>query len=137
MLVYFLFSAIFSVISSPERDTKNQLLQAKELIENSQKLVNNPQAFNTSIENAEKILFELRDKRVHMTDTQSLLSRIEAMKKEVNDIQSIDITKLPSIVSFSDANTTIENVSEYNKKLNIFTKDQAFIAYARGETLPK
>jgi hypothetical protein len=124
-------------VSSPERDTKNQLIQAKTLIENSQKLVNNPQSFNRSIEDAEKILFELRDKRLHMADTQSLLSRIEAMKKEVNDIQTIDVSKLPIIMNFEGQDISPIGVSEFNKKLNLFGKNQSFLAYARGESLPK
>jgi hypothetical protein len=89
-------------MSSPERDTKNQLIQAQELIDNSQKLVTNPAAFNKSISEAEEILFILRDKRVYMTDTQSLLARIEAMKKEVNDIQTIDVSKLNKVMSWPE-----------------------------------
>jgi 3-methyladenine DNA glycosylase Mpg len=98
-LIYLLFSALFSVVSSPERDSKNQLIRAQELIESSQKIINNPTAFNKTIEEAEVILFELRDKRVYMSDTQSLLSRIEAMKKEVNDVQTIDVSKLNPVMS--------------------------------------
>lgn len=89
-------------MSSPERDSKNQLIQAQELIDNSQKLVTNPVAFNKSISDAEKILFVLRDKRVYMADTQSLLSRIEAMKKEVNDIQTIDVSKLNTVMTWPE-----------------------------------
>jgi hypothetical protein len=79
-------------------ETKNKLIQAQELIENSQKIINNPQAFNKTISEAEAILFELRDQRAHMTDTQNLLLRIEAMKKEVNDVQTIDVSKLNKIM---------------------------------------
>lgn len=89
-------------MSSPERDTKNQLIQAQELIENSQKLVTNPVAFNKAMEEAESILFVLRDKRLYMLDTQNLLSRIEAMKKEVNDIQTIDVSKLNPIMKWPE-----------------------------------
>jgi virulence-associated protein VapD len=37
-----------------------------------------------------------------MADTQSLLSRIEAMKKEVNDIQTIDISKLNTVMTWPE-----------------------------------
>ncbi len=136
-LIYFLFSAIFSVVSSPERDTKNQLIHAQELIENSQKLVTNPTAFNKSIEEAEQILFVLRDKRVYMTDTQSLLARIEAMKKEVNDIQTIDISKLNAVMKWPEGTISPIGVFEYNKKLNLIGEDWSLLGYARGEQLPK
>jgi hypothetical protein len=136
-LLYFLFSAIFSVVSSPERDTKNQLIQAQELIENSQKLVTNPVAFNKAMEEAESILFVLRDKRLYMLDTQNLLSRIEAMKKEVNDIQTIDVSKLNPIMKWPEWTLSPIGIFEYNKKLNLITKDSAFLGYARWEELPK
>lgn len=135
-LLYFLFSALFWVVSSPERDSKTKLIQAQELIDNSQKLVTNPTAFNKTIEEAEKILFELRDKRVYMTDTQSLLGRIEAMKKEVNDIQTIDMTKLNAVMSYTPEQISALGVFEYNKKLNLIGTDSAILWYTRGEALP-
>jgi len=114
-------------VSSPERDSKTKLIQAQELIDNSQKLVTNPTAFNKTIEEAEKILFELRDKRVYMTDTQSLLGRIEAMKKEVNDIQTIDMTKLNAVMSYTPEQISALGVFEYNKKLNLIGTDSAIL----------
>jgi hypothetical protein len=136
-LLYFLFSAIFSVVSSPERDSKNQLIQAQKLIDNSQKLVTNPVAFNKSISEAEKILFVLRDKRVYMADTQSLLSRIEAMKKEVNDIQTIDVSKLNAVMKWPEWTISPIGIFEYNKKLNLIGETNSILWYARGEQLPK
>ena len=38
-----------------------------------------------------------------MVDTQELLSRIASMKKEVYDIQAIDMTNLTSIIPFNPA----------------------------------
>lgn len=135
-LLYLLFSALFSVVSSPERDSKSQLIKAQELIDNSQKIINNPVAFNKTIEEAEAILFELRDKRVYMTDTQSLLSRIEAMKKEVNDVQTIDVSKLNSIMSVWESGISPIGVYEYDKKLNLIGKNWALLGFARGGSLP-
>lgn len=135
-LLYFLFSAIFSVVSSPERDMKTQLLQAQELITNSQKLVNDPVNFNKTISEAETILFELRNQRVYMTDTQSLLSRIEAMKKEVNDIQTIDMAKLNTVVALEGVGIDPIWVFEYNKKLTILGRESAIIDYNRGGSIP-
>lgn len=136
-LVYLLFSTISSVLSSPESDTKNQLLKAQELIENSQKIINNPQAFNKTITEAESILFELRTKRAHMTDTQNLLSRIEAMKKEVNDIQTIDLSKLNKIMSMENTQFQWIWVFEYDKKLWFIGESSAILEYSRSGIIPK
>lgn len=96
-LLSILVSSLFQVTSSGKNDTTSQLLEAKNLIEESQKLTSNPAAFSTSITKAEKILYELRDKNVNIKDTQDLLSRVEAMKKEMYDIQTIDLGKKKSI----------------------------------------
>jgi hypothetical protein len=88
-------------MTSGSVDTKNQILKAKFLIESSQKLTSNPTAFNTNIKEAETILFALRQEKAHMADTQELMSRIEAMKKEINDIQTIDLGKMTSLIKFN------------------------------------
>lgn len=136
-LLYLLFSALFGAVSSPERDSKNQLIQAQELIDNSQKIINNPAAFNQSIQQAEELLFELRDKRIYMTDTQSLLARIEAMKKEVNDVQTIDMSKLNPVMQTQETNISPIGVYEYNKKLTLIWEDSAIVGYVRGEETPR
>jgi len=136
LLVYTLFWAFSWVINSPERDNKNQLLRAQELVEESQKLVNNPWSFNQLIEEAEGILFGLREKRLYMWDTQSLLWKIEAMKKEVNDIQTIDISKLNPIMKLEAVNISPVWVFEHNKKLTLIGKEWAITGYARGEPIP-
>lgn len=136
-LTYLLLSAISSIITSPGKETKNQLIQAQELINNSQKIVNNPAAFNKMIYEAETILFELRNKRVHMSDTQDLLLRIEAMKKEVNDIQTINISKLNKLID--TANTSIKNIGavEYDKKIHLIGEANSILWFVRGWSLPK
>lgn len=99
-LIYVLVSALFHVSNNPSVDTKNQIIQAKTLIEESQKLTSNSEAFNNNIKQAEDILFKIRDKQEYMKDTQQLLQRIEAMKKEMYDIQTVDLTKHTSIIPF-------------------------------------
>lgn len=135
-LLYLLFAAISGVVSSPERDTKNELIHARELIEQSQQLTNDSTSFNKNIEQAESILFWLREKRVYMSDTQELLARIEAMKKEINDIQSIDVSKLKNIIKASEVNIDPVWLFEYNKKINLIWKEGAILEYARGEWIP-
>lgn len=134
-LMYSVFGSIFWVIHSSNTDTKNKLIQAKELIEQSQKLTTNPTAFSKNIKEAEEILFSLRSEESHLADTQELLSRIEAMKKEVNDVQTVDLKKLPKVLEF--LSTTIDPVVtfESNKKLTILGKQNAILEYIRGEKI--
>ncbi|MDD2693979.1 MAG: hypothetical protein PHY14_03530 [Candidatus Gracilibacteria bacterium] len=135
-LIYVLVSALFHVSNNPSVDTKNQIIQAKTLIEESQKLTSNSEAFNNNIRQAEDILFKIRDKQEYMKDTQQLLQRIEAMKKEMYDIQTVDLTKHTSIVPFDSTQFSPLGVFEFNKKLNLIGKDSAILGYIQGNSLP-
>ncbi len=137
LLVYSLVNSLFSAVSSSTWDSKNELIRAQTLIIESQKLTNNRPAFNKNIGEAETILFRLRDDKVHMADTQDLLARIDVMKKEVNDIQSVDMRKLTSLVKFNPTDISPLWVFEYNKKLTVVWWAGAILEYSRGEALPK
>jgi hypothetical protein len=137
LLLYALTRSIFGAISNNTNDTKNELIKAQNLIIQSQKLTNNKQAFNTNIKEAEEILFKLRSEKVHMADTQELLSRIEVMKKEVNDIQTVDIKGDTSIIKFNPSDISPLGIYELNKKLTLIGKEGAILWYTRGEELGK
>lgn len=133
ILAYSLISSILWVLSTTTSDSKNLLIQAKILIDDGQKLANNPTAFNTKIAEAEKILFDLRKEQTHMVDTQELLSRIASMKKEVYDIQSIDITNLNSIIPFNPLEISPVGVVEKDKKLILIGEGWAILNYVTGD----
>ena len=118
-LVSILISSIFQVTNNENNDSKNQLLEAKTLIEQSQEMTSNPIAFEASIEKAQKILNNLKKQNIHIKDTQELSGRIEAMKKEMYDIQTIDLTKKKSIAAFNPNDISPIGVFEAQKKLNI------------------
>ena len=75
LLAYSLVDSLFNVVTTTSSDSKNELIKAQTLIEQSEKLTSNKQAFNSNIKSAEEILFKLRDDKLHMADTQELLSR--------------------------------------------------------------
>ncbi len=134
-LVYSVFWSLFSLINSPAADSKNSLIRARELIEQSQKLTTNPTNFTKNIKEAEEILFWLRAKEQHMADTQELLWRIESLKKEVNDIQTVDLRKMNPLVSFVGIDFSPVWVFETNKKINIIWKSNAILGYVRWEKI--
>jgi hypothetical protein len=86
-LISYLISALFDVTGSQTKDAKNQILEAKTMVESSQKLVSNPQAFDTMIQSAESLLRELESQGLYIKDVQEQREKIEAMKKELYDIQ--------------------------------------------------
>jgi hypothetical protein len=68
-----------------------------------------------------------------MVDTQELLSRIATMKKEVYDIQSIDMTQLNSIIPFNPAEFNPVGVIEKDKKLILLGEGGAILNYVTGD----
>lgn len=137
LLAYSLVNSLFNVVTTTSWDTKNELIRAQTLIDESEKLTSNKQAFNKNIKSAEEILFRLRDDKLHMADTQDLLSRIEVMKKEVNDIQTVDIKWRTSIIKFNPTDISPLWVFEYNKKISLIWSAWAILWYSRGENLSK
>lgn len=100
-LTSYLISALFRVTDGSTKDAKNQILEAKTLIESSQKLTTNPLLFDQTINKAETILSSLETKQLYAKDIQDLRNKIEAMKKEIYDIQTVDLSEKTSIVPFN------------------------------------
>ncbi len=136
LLISVLIKALFQVSNSPQVDIKNQILEAQNLIEQSQKLTSNSEAFNQNIHTAENILFKIRDKQEYMKDTQELLQRIEAMKKEMYDIQTIDLKKRTSILKFNPLDISPIWIFEMGNKLNLIGKNSAIFGYIQWSTVP-
>ena len=137
LLISYLITALFSVTWSQTKDAKNQIIQAKTLIEASQKLISNPVAFDASIQEAEKLLSELDGKKLYPKDTKELRDKIEAMKKEIYDIQTIDLTKRNSIIPLDIKGISPIGIFEKEKKLFIIGKQSTISDYAVGDTSMK
>lgn len=129
ILAYSLVSSILLVFNSNVSDNKNLLIKAKTLIDESQKLAGNPTWFNLKISEAEKILFDLRKEDMYIIDTQELLWRITAMKKEVYDIQEVDMTHLVSIIPFDYRAISPLWVFEKDKKITLIGEKWAILNY--------
>lgn len=91
-LVSYLINALFSATSSQTKDAKNQIIQAKTLLESSKKLISNPSSFDATIKDTEKILSDLETKQLYIKDVQEIRDKIEAMKKEIYDIQVVELS---------------------------------------------
>lgn len=136
-LISYLISALFSITSSQTKDDKNKIIEATTLIESSQKLSSNRAAFDTTIKNAETILTELDNKQLYTKDVQELRNKIEAMKKEIYDIQSVDLTSKASLVPLDPEKNLPIWIYEREKKLLIIWTQWAITDFAIGDTTTK
>jgi hypothetical protein len=133
-LISYLINALFSVTSSQSKNDQIQLSKAKTLIESSQKLVSNPVAFDASMKEAEKILRDLDEEKLFTANVQDYRNKIEALKKEIYDIQTVDLSKKTSLVPFDSSFASPLWIYEKEKKLYILGKDRLISDYAIWDT---
>jgi hypothetical protein len=134
LLVSYLISALFGAGNSWSVDAKNQIIEAKTLIESSQKLTANPIAFDTTISQAETILKDLESKQLYIKDVTDLRDRIEAMKKEIYDIQTVKLSGKASIVPFKSEELSPVGIYEKDKKISLIARQGMIQDYAVGDT---
>ncbi len=132
-LVSYLIGALFDVTSSQTKDAKNQIIQARTLIESSQKLISNTSAFDSSIQQAESLLRELESQQLYTKDVQDLRNKIEAMKKEIYDIQTVDISGKKTVLPFDPASFSPLGIYERDKKISLIGKNGVIQDYAIGD----
>ena len=82
-------------------------------------MTSNPTAFDASIKDAEKILTDLDNKQLYTKDVQELRNKIEAMKREIYDIQSVDLSNKISLVPLDPEKNPPVGIYEREKKLLI------------------
>lgn len=105
-LVYVLLMGLGRAFGGSFADNSYQkITDAKKLIEETRTLAGNRALFDEKVSEAEAILSELRNQEKYLADVQKLQDEIEVRKKEIYDIQSIDLNKktsvIPNIVNFS------------------------------------
>lgn len=136
ILVFFLLTTIIQWItnmmnnSNTNNIAKEQIKQAQTLIEESSKLSNNATAFENNINEAEKILFELRNEEKYQWDIKILQWRIDALKKEMYDIQTISLSEKTSIIPNLE-NFIPKITFEHNNKLTIIGDNWIISDYVR------
>lgn len=134
LLVSYIVSTLFSTSSRETKDAKNQVIEAKNLVEASSKLTSNPLAFQESIKKAQTILKDLDSKQLYTKDVSELKGKIEAMKKELYDIQTVDISWRESLVPLNPQEFTPFAIFEKDKKMNIIGKTSIIQDYAVWDT---
>lgn len=137
LLVSYIINALFSFSNNDGRDAKQTLLEAKTLIEESQKIVGNQELFWEKTQAANALLEQLKAKNLYMKETAELSDRIEAMKKEIYDIQTVDLSKKKSLIAFNPSDISPIGAYEYEKKLFLVGKNGLISSYAPGDPLPK
>ncbi len=137
-LLYILFYEVFNTSNkTAEIDSKQELIDAKWYLDTAEKNMSNTLVFTDNIKKAEDILFTLRKNETYLKDTQELLSKISTMKKELNDIETVELVANTGIMPFNPQDMSPIRVFESDKKLTLIGKYGVLFDYAIGSPLPK
>ena len=133
-LIYFLFKWFAGTFTGGYDEAKAQVQQAQTLIEEAQKLSGNPEAFENNINQAQQILFSLRKEQKYLADTQELQNRIEVLKKEAYDIQTVDLSQKQPLLSAADIDAV--DTVEIDNKITLIGKKGVISDYVRSWEVP-
>lgn len=118
--------------SMPEQ-YKNKLIEAKLILERTNKDIWNKEVFDVNIKKAENIIFEVRDKSVFLSDVNKLLDYISVLKKQSNWIETFNLTEDKQEIAFKDANFGLVGIFELNKKYYFVGKNSLVWPYIKWE----
>ena len=141
VIIFFLviigLQALSNAITSVSDPAREQVLQAQTLIDESAKLSGNSEAFSEKIREAENILFSLRNEQKYLADIETLQGKIQALKKEMYNIQTINLSEKKSLLPVEGSDFVPLFTFELNNKLSVVGKKGFISDFVRGNSLPK
>jgi len=140
--VWLLYAVIGWILSNqlaksmPEQ-YKNKLIEAKLILERTNKDIGNKEVFDANIKKAEDMIFEVRWKNVFLNDVNKLLDYISVLKKQSNGIETINLVPEKQEIAFNDANFGLNWIFELNKKYYFVGKNALIGPYIKWENPKK
>ncbi|EKE28757.1 MAG: hypothetical protein ACD_3C00018G0006 [uncultured bacterium (gcode 4)] len=136
--VFFLYVIINSIMyhemqkSIPEQ-YKNKLIEAKMILERTNKDLWNKAVFDSNIKKAENMIFEVRWKGVFLNDVSKLLDYISILKKQSNWIETFVLSQDKAEIEFKQKDFNINWIFEVNKKYYFIGKNSIIGPYIKWE----
>lgn len=139
--IWLLFLIINSILTSQIQrsvpvEYKNKLIEAKLIIERTNKDIWNKEVFDANIKKAEGIIFEVRWKNVFLNEVKKLLDDISILKKQSNWIETFTFSEDRQEIAFKDEKFNINWIFEVNKKYYFIGKNSLIWPYIKWE-VPK
>lgn len=133
-----LYAVIGSILSgqiekSMPEQYKNKLIEAKLILERTNKDIWNKEVFDANIKKAEDIIFEVRWKNVFLNDVNKLLDYISLLKKQSNWIETFVLSDDKQEIAFKNIDFSIVWIFELNKKYYFVWKNSLIGPYIKWE----
>lgn len=138
MSAVFLYSIISSILNNelqksvPEQ-YKTKLIEAKLILDRSNKDLWNKEVFDANIKKAESLIFEVRWKNIFLNDVNKLLDFISLLKKQSNWIETFNLENDKQEIAFKDANFGLIWIFEVSKKYYFIGKNSLIWPYIKWE----
>jgi hypothetical protein len=97
-------------------------------------MTSNVNNFNATVTQAETILATIEQSGLYAKDIQDLRGKIEAIKKEIYDIQTLALDEKKSLFDFDPNTHHPIGVFEHDKKVTLIAKEGVISDYALGDT---
>jgi len=118
--------------SMPEQ-YKNKLIEAKLILERTNKDIWNKEVFDANIKKAENIIFEVRKNQVFLNDVNKLLDYISVLKKQSNWIETFSLSEDKQEIVFKEWTFSLVWIFELNKKYYFVGKNSLIGPYIKWE----
>ncbi len=121
LLLFLIISSIIwnTIETSKKSQARTDLINAREYMRLAWQNINNKEAFNLNMKNAETILEKVKSEKIFLNDVESVYSDLKIVKRQFNGIQSFSVNtdNLVFKWEFKEAIKLIE----FNKKQYVIT----------------
>ena len=136
--VTFLYLIIWSILNSQMKSSipeqyKNKLIEAKMILERTNKDIWNKEVFDSNIKKAENLIFEVRWKKLFMNDVKKLLDYISILKKQANWIETFTLTADKAQILFTNKDFWLVWIYEVWKKYFYVWKNSVVWPFIKWE----
>ena len=94
ILLYFISSSLFKTTDSIiVDDYKNNLIEARQYVTHGAENIANPDIFSADLKKAEDLIDEIKDKQLFLSDIETLLTDINALRKQFNQVDTFEFNE--------------------------------------------
>jgi hypothetical protein len=120
-----------SLSSSVPVEYKNKLIEAEQILSKSGRDIANKETFKESINKAEALVFEVREKNIFANDVAALLEQISVLKRQLNGVESYKLNG-DSILFGLPKDLRAKQIFEFSKRYFITAENGVYWPLLKG-----
>jgi hypothetical protein len=117
--------------SAVPAEYKSKLIEAEQILSKSGRDIANREAFKESLNKAQSLVFEVRDKNIFANDVNALLVQISMLKRQLNGIESYRLSG-ESVLFSLPKDIKAKNIFEFSKRYFVVTENGVYGPLLKG-----